>query len=418
MRHIFDQYSQPENKITHAFVSCLSQDRKLLREFVKWAIGKKISAREKLFIVEQSLPGEEDVEEGESERRGLPDAWIYTEDGWSLIIESKVAAPLKKSQLIRHLNTAKRRGFDKVNLLAIIMKGKKLKDLKGLYIKHWSDIYEWCIKNGKKSDWIGLFSSYLEIVEAKLVHDEYLKEGKLTRFTGIKFDSYNPYTYIEGKRILKLITAELKKDKAFMKKLNIDPNKDGRGAITGKTGFGVWDFISFKQPRESSEVTNYPHLTISVKRNSFHAALTLPNGMKRKERKNIIGKDYGEFSANIVSVLKNMKKILKIDKSIKPYAKVGQVHFPTRGSDSITDATLYCDLRTGFERKEKKWEKYQPEWLEAIYNVLVNKRSNLQFQVGINVDYRFSKAIKTNKAICLIKESFLALKPLINKINN
>ena len=38
MRNIFDQYSHPENRLTHALASCLAEDRKLLRRFVGWAV--------------------------------------------------------------------------------------------------------------------------------------------------------------------------------------------------------------------------------------------------------------------------------------------------------------------------------------------------------------------------------------------
>jgi hypothetical protein len=41
----------------------------------------------KLGVVEQTLPGEEEpTDEEESERGGLPDGWIYDDNGWRLII--------------------------------------------------------------------------------------------------------------------------------------------------------------------------------------------------------------------------------------------------------------------------------------------------------------------------------------------
>ena len=53
------------------------------------------------------------IEESEDEatRKGLPDACIYTDNGWILIIESKVAARVSVNQLNRHINTLKNRGF-------------------------------------------------------------------------------------------------------------------------------------------------------------------------------------------------------------------------------------------------------------------------------------------------------------------
>ena len=35
MRNIFDQYSQPENKLTHSLASCLYEDKRLLNSFLK-----------------------------------------------------------------------------------------------------------------------------------------------------------------------------------------------------------------------------------------------------------------------------------------------------------------------------------------------------------------------------------------------
>lgn len=39
MRHIFDQYKQPVNKLTHSFVSSLALDKNLFHDFIKWTTG-------------------------------------------------------------------------------------------------------------------------------------------------------------------------------------------------------------------------------------------------------------------------------------------------------------------------------------------------------------------------------------------
>ena len=36
MRNIFDQYEQPENRLTHALVTTLDQDRALLGPLLRW----------------------------------------------------------------------------------------------------------------------------------------------------------------------------------------------------------------------------------------------------------------------------------------------------------------------------------------------------------------------------------------------
>jgi hypothetical protein len=60
MRNIFDQYTQPENRLTHALASSLAAEPLLLRKFVKWVTGERILNGRKLEILEQRLPGEEE----------------------------------------------------------------------------------------------------------------------------------------------------------------------------------------------------------------------------------------------------------------------------------------------------------------------------------------------------------------------
>jgi hypothetical protein len=46
MRNLFDQYTHPENRLTHALVSGIDHDRYLLREFFKWTTGHTIAKKE------------------------------------------------------------------------------------------------------------------------------------------------------------------------------------------------------------------------------------------------------------------------------------------------------------------------------------------------------------------------------------
>ena len=191
MRNIYDQYSQPENKITHALVCSLGEDKKLLQRFVKWITG--VNPSRNIEIVEQRLPGDPELNEAEIERRGLPDAWIFNDENWSLIIESKVSATLTADQLQRHYRSAIRRGFNKVTILAIdvVPPRRKLPDF--VVFKTWSDIYCWLSGQIQNSDWALKTVRYLEIAESRLSEEGYLKEGTLTVFTGVPFGKDEPY---------------------------------------------------------------------------------------------------------------------------------------------------------------------------------------------------------------------------------
>ena len=57
MRNVFDQYDQPENKLTHALVTALSSDRKLVVPFLEWLKVKGIPSVSRIQIEQQAVPG-------------------------------------------------------------------------------------------------------------------------------------------------------------------------------------------------------------------------------------------------------------------------------------------------------------------------------------------------------------------------
>src|ERR1700682_3739058 len=89
LRNIFDQYSQPENRVTHALMTAIDEDRTLLGLFLRELVKVKspLDSR-KLSVLEQQYPGEEEPSEDELDRRGIPDGWIFDDEGWCVFIES------------------------------------------------------------------------------------------------------------------------------------------------------------------------------------------------------------------------------------------------------------------------------------------------------------------------------------------
>ena len=117
MRNLFDQYSQPENRVTHALATALHEEPKLLRSFLRRVAGTSPPPRVPLVVLEQRLPGEPEPD-GDEERAGLPDLWVHDRDeAWALLVECKVAAGLTADQVRRHRRTAERRGFERLELL-------------------------------------------------------------------------------------------------------------------------------------------------------------------------------------------------------------------------------------------------------------------------------------------------------------
>ncbi|MEJ2375129.1 MAG: hypothetical protein P8Y71_06775 [Pseudolabrys sp.] len=212
MRNIFDQYSQPENRITHAQKTALEQERKLLGLFLSELV-------------------EEEPSEEELERRGIPDGWIFDREGWCVFIESKVIAKLGSDQLNRHRRTAERRGFDSITAVVIAPRLPSTLPADTVLLE-WRDIYAWLRRHGSNSMWAERTARYLEIAEAKLIDAEQFVEGTLTMFSGFPFGRDNPFTYLEGKRVLELAIGELRKRRDLRDQLNMNPKEPGRPAIT------------------------------------------------------------------------------------------------------------------------------------------------------------------------------------------
>ena len=120
MRNIFDQYNQPENKLTHSLASSLYEDKKLLDSFLKTFCKNFFKITNNLKIEQQTVPGQITREIDEKQKKGLPDAIIYNEEE-CLIIESKVSSTLTQDQLNRHEKTLRRRGFDKIRGIGIVV---------------------------------------------------------------------------------------------------------------------------------------------------------------------------------------------------------------------------------------------------------------------------------------------------------
>ncbi|MFQ5778798.1 MAG: hypothetical protein ACE5IP_12400 [Terriglobia bacterium] len=417
MRNIFDQYAQPENRLTHALVSCLAADQELLRKFVEWVTGEGLASAKNLEIIEQKLPGEEEVAEDDAERRGLPDAWIHDGNGWAVVLENKIGSPLKREQLERHRRVAQRRGFTQLHLAAIVTERSKAPSFNDVKVLEWRELYSW-IQLQRHSQWAHRVLEYMEILEAKLVAEQYLTEGTLTVFSGIPFGNGYAYNYLEAKRLLRLMLNELRKREDLHRELGVDPQGKGRPAITGREARSVWDFLPLVQARRAKNFTEYPHFTLSIGQDWTYAHVTIPNGIKKEYRDNLLSRGKEGFFELLREVTTNFEKSLARVEGASPWVSLFQRHFPSQRAEPIVDADIEFDLRTAFPVAET-WGasvKHQPQWLEAVYAALSRKRSNLQVAVGVNFDYDWGDATKSRDILDHIANTWLACKPLIRVV--
>jgi hypothetical protein len=153
LRNIFDQYSQPENRVTHALMTAINEDRKLLGLFLRELVKVKAPVDPRnLSVLEQQYPGEEEPSEGDLERRGIPDGWIFDDEGWCVFIETKVITKLGADQIIRHRRTAERRGFQSIVAVAIAPIFPASLPA-GTVMLAWRTVYAWLRQHNAESVW-------------------------------------------------------------------------------------------------------------------------------------------------------------------------------------------------------------------------------------------------------------------------
>jgi len=414
LRNIFDQYRQPENRVTHALMTALNEDRKLLAFFLRELVKVKAPTDPgKLLVLEQQYPDEEEEpSEDELERRGIPDGWIFDTDGWCVFIETKVKSKLTADQLNRHRRTAERRGFQNITAVAIAPV-LSASFPKGTVLLEWRKVYEWLRKHSDASKWASLAADYLEIVEAKLIDSEQFVEGSLTMFSGFPFGHDHRFTYLEGKRILKLAIGELRDRKDLVKQLGMNPTAPGRSAITGRQGDAVWDFLSLAAASEEDTFTKYPHLTLGINSHAVEATVTVPNAVNNVMRRNLIKLGDEGFQALAEQVVKNLRPLLRENEGPTPLFRGIQRRYPSQRAVPFVDAKIEFDLRTAIP--DSGPPKTQPRWLSAAYGSFVNKEnSNYQIQIGSLFRYEHCPELQQAHAIDLLVSAWCACKPLVD----
>ncbi len=415
MRNIFDQYNEPENRLTHSLVSCLYEDRKLLNSFVNKFCPKFFKNTSLLKIDEQTLPGTKRIETTEDQRKGLPDAIIYNEDQ-CLIIESKGSSSLTRDQLLRHENTIKRRGFDKIKGISITVESISKINVENWNHLTWTQIYNWAYSETKRSIWSKKLLDYFNVWESKMVEKEYLK-GSITEFSGIHFDEENEYSYLEGKRLLRLLANKIRKNKTLEKELGLNLSGKGRGGI--KKHGSQWDILTFKTLRSGQGFTSQPHLTIGIEASHAGVSLSIPNAIKGQSRKNFNSLTWKKFEKIIFNIAKNYNDHFGNSEGFKPVITTVQRRYPSQSSPPIYDAAITFDIRTAFREfssKLKPTQKQQKEWLKAIFELIKNKRSNIHYQVGANFFYNKQSFINNKNADKVFSKALLACKPLVKHL--
>lgn len=420
MRNIFDQYHQPENRVTHALVSCLARDGDLLRDFVGMATGRTPPRGEQLHVQEQSLPGDPEPSEEEAERRGLPDAVVHDDEGWCLAIECKVAATPTIDQIRRHRASLEKRAFRNIELLLLTAKEPRAWPNAECGRRSWAEIYLWLRKWSGRSIWAAQAAEYLEIQEQKLIEQGYLREGTLTDFAGFDFGPDRPYSYMEAKRLIRLAMDRLRDDKRIATELGADLAGGGRTAITGREGTSVWDFIPL-QGAKSGQFTKSPHLTLSIAAERTYAHITIPNGIGNPYRRNLDALGVDGFRDVLLDIEAGTRTLVEAAPGAAPWLVGVQRHYRSQRALPIEDAKIEFDLRTAIGNTRAAEVKPMPEWINAAFRAWSTKRklgTNYQIAIGVQFPFARCSAIRQPEATNLVAEAWLACKPLLSAMRS
>jgi hypothetical protein len=220
----------------------------------------------------------------------------------------------------------------------------------------------------------------------------------------------NPYTYREGKRLIRLLGDELQK-RRDLHKIGVDPQGARRSAITGRSGTAVWDFLPLRAARGARSFTAFPHLTIALRQADAEAAITIPNGVKGGFRTRLRGVGEEGFFNLLAKIEKRVRPVLRRSVGSKSLVYALQRHYRSQRSAGEMDARLDVDLRTILPGKRRE-AKFQPEWVRAIYQVATRKRSNIQMGFVVLFPYD-CPVVRSPAAVDLFADAWSAMSPII-----
>jgi hypothetical protein len=383
----------------------------MLVAFLKWLGVTGIPKPSLLAISQQQVPGCLLDEAEELQQRGLPDLAIFDDENWAVLFECKVQAKVAFNQLERHRSTAQRNGYPSPWIVVLAVDDLPTETTPKTVFKTWRDVYSWFNLRATDSFWARQLVDFMRAFEQKMLSRDYQIRGTITVFDGLRFDDRNPYSYREAKRLIRLM-GDLLQERKDLKKIGVDPEGKRRTAITGQGTDGVWDFLPLSVARDAVQFTAFPHLTISLNRRHAIAAITVPNGVRGGFRSKLVSIGFDGFLQVVKEIESKLRPVIRKSAGAKPMLYATQRHYRSQRSDAEIDGRIDVDLRTAI-RGNGTLVKFQPQWVEAIYELLVHKKANIQ--LGFDVQFLYScKAVRSPEAVELFAAAWIAMSPILD----
>ena len=401
---LYDQYSNDENRLTHALLHTIGSSGWIFTRFLKKILGINISLLgTHCEISSQKVPfshGDNNPEDVES----IPDGWIIDEaNSIGIAVEVKDRKNnLSLKQLKSHINRIK--NYNTPYLLVITpdpqkpnkvieLEKKEDKNLKIIW-HSWDEIYRW-LKNlpisktatNDKNNF--LVSSMLEYLE---------RRREVLGFQGISFPK--GFNVNEAKFIL---SSEMEELEQTVKSLYKDTVKR-RPAITTFSQEAVWDCFG-----NDDGFTTDLHFTLGINEKSHDISITVPNSAKKAwlRLKKVFSDT--DLEKQLYSTLMNLRKEVP-----HVFIEFIQRHFLYR-KYGIRDGYMEFNIDTlgsPFRNKNSKVKEF-PIWGPTLRDAVRNKKNvNAQVMFKSRFFLNETKDIDKSKFIKTAKATLKAFKPL------
>lgn len=402
---LFDQYSNQENRLTHALMHTLAASDRILSGFMKEVLGIKSNLKGRdIEITTQKRPFS--IEDMDSEKNdSVPDGWIIdNRDGIGVLIEVKdIKNSVRLGQLRAHLK--KLANFEESYLVVItpdlvqpheidLLLGEHTTPSKTIW-KSWNEIYTYF--RGSLNSVYQKMSKEQFVLDAML---EYLEQRReVLGFQGIRFRK--GFDIEEAKKILMSEMAELQDTVREMY-----PMLSGRrGVIT--TAFSqstVWDCFGVPEG-----FTNDIHITVALDETYQDISLTVPHkASHRWKRLKTIFENAQEEKA-LFEIIKKLR--LAVPDLFLEYI---QRHFLYQRK-GYRDAYLEFHIDTcgtPFRNGKSKIKEF-PIWYKAIKEAITTKRQ-INAQVMFKARYYLNDTpnIDNERFLLAARKTLNDLKPL------
>lgn len=401
IRNIFDQYSKPEDRVTHALGHVLDEDPELLKSFLHW--GVNYDMEESPVVIVQDTRGDRD---------SIPDMTLGTPEEFECAFESKIVpGSLNERQLRNHWQRVQPDG----SVLAVTPdqdEPELIRQLRqtGIRIqwKRWRDVHNWVAERSDfgRPNVRSQFCDYLIEVESQLQEEG--KEVMLTTFHGVHIGK-GEHVGGQARAHLRYLRKQLEASGIMRREF------PGRREGVGRAVTTNWTSLGLVEATDGGSFNNYPHLTIEFTESAFEAFIVLPHAARQTYRKNARSSTTANWKNVLTEIQQNVSSAGRSPRPT-PFIHLAQRHWLSRNAPPEVDGDLRFTLDTlsGTTERVDKGVKPHDGWHALLPGLVAETSPNMEMQIGISYPYeRCRDTLRSPKFAEHLIRSIVCLKPFL-----